>query len=854
MGWVFYASVGLLIALIILFAVLYALKKTDGPPDSTPCKEQADCETFELCKDGFCIVPECKESVDCDMIYNHELCIDNECVAQESPNQCNTNEDCGDPELRCDTELHQCVVVQCGPNTTRQCESFRDWCDELHGECYEPECGRGPHVPVIDADHTFCESTPGCDGEMGCVCLRGRCEEPECRTSDDCDDDLQCDLDTYECAHIVCNSTDIPCHDPEYSFCLIGPGNTNGICTYSECKNNTDCVTCHEGEKECCNICVDEKCIPADCGLDCTPVHKGSLSGGCPLHKICISNLCIDTEECAIAADCTASGAQCLHGYCHYVDCTDSILCSDQNTVCIDGTCTEKGCTTPGIVTEKIDENGETYYTGCNENYQVVEAACNPDPLLPPQCVEGTCDHDTFQCDIGECGAHGECDDGQHCVKKKDGTTFCTRNNCEIYDDESDNCHDPEKFWCPRDEEGQGTMCEEYTCKDYGPQNCKNGDVCDPVVRKCVNPHCNVPGVPSKVCPTGFMCYYQLCEVSEECGPGTATPYKCPDSEHVCTKTTDNPPKYLCHDSCSNDPASDRACHDEYFCVEGRCERKDCDVDDDCAPYTVTIGEDEFDEQLSSHCINHICEVVGCIDDEECNDKWSAADQLKWKCLANGTCEHVKCTSNADCTDPSHKICDTVEGHCRHGCLADSDCTAPSHRCDSVTNECIERDCYPGKSCPKDSVCSYQFIYGCPLKSACNSRGECVKVGPKDHKMIMTPGPGHWEKGKHDDHMYLSFKKTDNLEIYESDHKITWNTSDSCAEKCSADPNCISALLQIDYKYSGHGTTLHCHFRKTDKLLHEGDIQYDSKRARYSTGYENRLQFELWTKKFITDK
>jgi hypothetical protein len=277
-------------------------------------------------------------------------------------------------------------------------------------------------------------------------------------------------------------------------------------------------------------------------------------------------------------------------------------------------------------------------------------------------------------------------------------------------------------------------------------------------------------------------------------------------------------------------------------------------VDDDCDPYIGAAVIGEMDQQLSAHCINHICEVVGCIDDEECNDKWSAADQLKWKCLANGTCEHVKCTSNADCTDPSHKICDTVEGHCRHGCLADSDCTAPSHRCDSVTNECIERDCYPGKSCPKDSVCSYQFIYGCPLKSACNSRGECVKVGPKDHKMIMTPGPGHWEKGKHDDHMYLSFKKTDNLEIYESDHKITWNTSDSCAEKCSADPNCISALLQIDYKYSGHGTTLHCHFRKTDKLLHEGDIQYDSKRARYSTGYENRLQFELWTKKFITDK
>jgi hypothetical protein len=564
--------------------------------------------------------------------------------------------------------------------------------------------------------------------------------------------------------------------------------------------------------------------------------------------------MCIPATPCDKDTSNCPPNSSCINHHCHEAQCSDTHACTDPNFFCDKRDnkflCEKKNCTTPGNITEEIDnETGEKYKVGCDIYYQKILDPCDDnDPDLA--CVEGTCDSDTFECNIGPCDSNDECGPNQHCVTGGNAS-FCTQNNCETYGD-GDNCHNPDKYWC---EEG---ACVSYNCTYYTDPACAPGSTCEAETRKCVPLQCNftdASGTP-RTCSTGYVCDNdsKLCFAAETCNPD----YTCPDQTHVCTKTADNPPKYLCHETCSDDPADIRACHpsDKYDCEKGRCLWRNCKEDKDCHALDPTDPSIE-DLQLSVHCIDYECEAVGCIDEEECNDKWSGHDgHVFWMCK-DGNCEAADCLSDTDCTG-SHPFCDTTTKKCRAGCSKDEDCPKIGevpHRCDTEFHNCEPKDCYPGKACEIGSVCSHQFIYGCPLKEACNSRGECVVVGPKDHEMIITPLPGHWAAGKHDTNKYLSFKLTHNLDVYKT-LSVNWN---QCEKECSADDDCISALHQIDKHCTTKacnqydGNSLHCHLRKTDKLLNEGDIQYDSRNPRSSSGYQNRLQFELITKKFITD-
>lgn len=204
-------------------------------PDCIPCTENRDCV---------------------DDLGFQSFCSGGRCFAQPGRTSCTQDFNCSEGE-RCDRTEFFCVPASgacsyCGPDFPELCCQTGQLCDSVSGQCIEVgerECeeatvaddcrlgelcdplGRcvqcitssncGPNT-VCNEGTGLCESTIGVcadndDCDDGFVCVRNRCEVPECRQDFDCSDSRElCNPLEYVCVlpPASCNEDDEPNNTP----------------------------------------------------------------------------------------------------------------------------------------------------------------------------------------------------------------------------------------------------------------------------------------------------------------------------------------------------------------------------------------------------------------------------------------------------------------------------------------------------------------------------------------------------------------------------------------------------------------------------------------------------------------
>ena len=410
------------------------------------CDDGLYCNGVETCVGMACqpgTPPDCDDAVDCtddscnevtdgcDHTANHALCDDGL--------YCNGSETCD-------------VAVGCLPGTTIDCgdgvSCTDDSCNEATDGC--------DHI-VNDAhcdDGLWCTGVETCDAISDC--------QPG--TPLDCDDEIDCTIDTCNEVTHMCASTadDALCDDGlwcngaevclERDGCQLGAPRTcdDGVtCTIDSCNETTD--TCDHTPDD--GACDDdlwcngtEYCDPeVDCqfsatpacsdGIDCTIDVCDELSDTCsyvPSDGYCDDgNLCNGTETCDILGGCQSGSPLvcddddlCTTDSCapatgcvfDPIDCSDDLLCTED--ICTDGVCSHPPVTCPG---EQLCDPTDGVCKEC-----LGDQHCPDDGLWctgTEVCVEGACTHEDEPCDPAQqcveaqqtclngipCTTHSEC-------------------------------------------------------------------------------------------------------------------------------------------------------------------------------------------------------------------------------------------------------------------------------------------------------------------------------------------------------------------------------------------------------------------------------------------------------------
>jgi Cys-rich repeat protein len=131
------------------------------------------------------------------------------------------------------------------------------------------------------------------------------------------------------------------------------------------------------------------------------------------------------------------------------------------------------------------------------------------------------------------------------------------------------------------------------------------------------------------------------------------------------------------HCDLANDTAANR-------CVE-------CNVDTDCAPGEVCIGEP-----------SHNC-IPSCANNPRCPPRAGICDPIRKVCLG--------CTSSSQCG--TGQVCDPLTGRCGE-CISNANCLMPDlRRCDLTLDRCVQclgtPDCPPHEVCTQFGICKLTY-------------------------------------------------------------------------------------------------------------------------------------------------
>jgi len=382
----------------------------------------------------------------------------------------------------------------------------------------------------------------------------------------------------------------------------------------------------------------------------------------------------------------------------------------------------------------------------------VLATGCPPPPVA---CDSNTdCDNGTF-CDGAETCVDGACANGDDpCTGD---TPFCDEDANECVECNSDDDCDP------------ADECTDAVCNDDGTCGTETGcdapDACtDP---SCVDGECSEESAcdpATEVCLASGECAETCtepadCDDSNDCTIDTCTSDVCLhtavdcDDDDPCTTDTCVPASGCAHaDKC---PAGQACDPDTGDCLDQECtEDADCDDDDPCT--TDTCNEDDVceNEENTGACDDDdLCTTNDTCADGECAGTQVQCAQGQTCNPANGNCEEIVCSSNADCDDGFSCTDDTcsagtcvytaINARCNDGLfctgtgnpdlcdpfnedanaagcvLVPHTCVNPAPVCDEATDACVacttDAQCADTFSCTTNTCaagsCAIQFVH-----------------------------------------------------------------------------------------------------------------------------------------------
>jgi len=471
------------------------------------CDDGLFCNGAETCDAGTCVSgtpPDCNDGIDCTVDTCDEA--NDNCVSTPDDAVCDDGDvcngietcdfifdcqagtplDCNDGEL-CTTD--SCDAVTGCSNVPVDCPAGQE-CNSADGQCYLiPEC----------TDDAQCDNGFFCDGVE--ICDAGTCISG---TPPDCDDGVNCTVDTCDETNDVCVNT------PDDAVCDDG-----SVCTGTEtCDPINDCqagtpLDCDDGD-----LCTTDSC-DALTGCANVPVD-------CPAGQECNSA----DGQCYPIPQCT-DDAQCDNGFfCDGAEICDAGTCvSGTPPDCDDGVnCTVDTCDETNDVCVNTPDD-----TSCDDN-DVCTGTETCDPIndcqagTPLDCDDGDlCTIDSCDSLTGCANVPVDCPAGQEC-NSADGQCYpipgCTD------DADCDN-----GFFCDGAE-----ICDAGTCVSGTPPDCDDGvnctvDTCDETNDVCVNTpddlSCSVDGL--------FCTGQEVCDPSSGC---VSTGDTCPEGT-TCNEDTD---------------------------------------------------------------------------------------------------------------------------------------------------------------------------------------------------------------------------------------------------------------------------------------------------------------------------
>ncbi len=685
------------------------------------CGGDEDCDEGQACRDGACVQLECQNDNDC---LPTEFCDFNQgedggrCRLGCRPDGCDAGQ-------YCDLEARVCFEGCRGSEDCPEGES----CDLIDTEaglrqrCVPPPCLDDQEC----ADNEYC----GIDRATNqLTCLEG------CRTEpDNCDEGERCDADGRTCLPTGCLA-DEDCGDARVC--------DNGVC-YSGCRSDDACQgdnACLPGDQCGCagfedcaggEACFQGRCAPSclednDCapGLICHPgqqvcVPPCAQNADCEvpgqnlvcdqLQGLCIEAPCAGDEDCAPGEYCDSDAALCEVG-CRVGDCPQGERCDVDVRVCVAGCRDDLDCA-PGFY--------------CDGQGDCVEGCRNDDECAPGlQCLDLD---GRFQCAAPPCADDNECGGDQFCGPDPNSPRDVCLDGCRV---EPDNC--PEGQIC----DPMARQCVQELCQ--GDQDCGPDQFCDLDTGLCVGVDC----VNDLDCPA-----QQFCDTDQfppacvdgcrlgECPQGQA----CSPLNRVCVEVgclddgdCDNgefcavDPQTLetsCQAGCQVDPDS---CPGDQICnvLLRVCQAFICPDDDACGPGRI--------------CTDQVCDA-GCRDDADCPDNRSCDQQTNTcGCNDNNDCAPGLICDGGQCAQPCAgfidcqfgDICDTNTGLCVEGCRDVEDCGGEFSglECDPLLNQCVGRACSNDDQCEPFQFCDTGLLSPrctegcrvglCPFGQTCN--------------------------------------------------------------------------------------------------------------------------------------
>ncbi len=749
------------------------------------CDNGLDCDGAEICDtelgcvDGIAV--NCNDDVGCTRDSCQESALGPNCVNEPFDSDCSDGQYCNGQET-CDP------VRDCQDGESIVCTDgvacTVDECDEEQDQCtYTPDDG------LCTEDPGVCRTLVGCDPDDGCmfanrpdgetcdvnpeepeICQNGVCV-PGCQAAEDCDDGIECTLNTCVdnwCVFVPQNEL---CQDDSYcngaevcsavSGCIAGSEpdcDDELVCTRDQCNEAIDGCE-HIPENSWCNdglycngveICDpqdvehDENgCVPGtaivceDDGIDCTEEECSEDSHAC--EHIANDELCSDNQFCTGVEIChPVDGCQpgALPNCSDDVDCTvDS--CDSQSDSCVheasDALCSDNVFCN-GV--EICDEQ-----TGCQDG---------PDPSCEDgvDCTVDRCDTESDTCanepddsacdDLDYCTGVETCDVSQGCVSGTavtcDDGFSCTTDTCST---ELARCvYTPENSACDNDAYCDGVE----TCDPENPGHDDNGcvpgtDVVCEDAFTCTQDRCDEDTDQCAFDPVDANCANAFyCDGAETCDPQNpaaaadgCVPGTDPcDDGFACTADSCDEPT----DVCTNTP-QDSACDDTLYCTGAEsCDPQNGSADEfgcvagtppDCADGIACTVDDCSNE--SSSC-THTPDDSACADEFYCNGVEICDAQTGCQDGPDPDCSDAfSCT--VDSCDEANDECvhEPVNSSCDDGvyCNGDEVC--------STTQGCvtIQRNCSDGVDCTEDScVENEQRCEHTPQDSECDDDNPCT--------------------------------------------------------------------------------------------------------------------------------
>ena len=713
--------------------------------NQTPCSDDGNSCTNDVCIDGRCEHPAVTDGTACDdgnLCTQTDTCVKGVCVGSNFK-VCQVEDPCRDAG-GCDPATGTCSLdklpegAPCDDNNActlsdfcrnNTCTGENEVVCDPPRECFEAgvcdtSTGQCDYNPVEDG-------TPCNDGNLCTLidtCNMGICTGSSlkaCPPPGQCELPSTCNPETGECP-VQWKDNDVPCDDGDpctlNSSCQDGvcegfnPKCNDGIeCTDDVCNLQGDCSypvkagwcliagVCWEvGAVDPSNQCMI--CDPASSKTAWTKANGRSCDDGdlCTFEDTCNNGFCQgQSYTCQVEDECVISTACDGLGGCQEVKRDDGTPCTDDGDICTLDQCVGGRCTHPTAPDGHPCDDDNL----CTQTDTCIDGVCvgsNPKEcqVEDPCRDSGACNPATGLCDLAALPEGAPCDDGNACTQND----YCRNSTCTgenpVICTASDQCHlagtcNPVTGKCTNPKVQDGTACNDDNL-------CTQTDTCVDGVCQGGNPVvCDEPGE---------------CELQSTCDPTTGT---CP--------VRFKPDNTLCDDQ---DP-----CSAEARCTAGVCQQtKPTCIDN------LSCTEDV--------CNNGVCSfpvIAGkCLIDGSCWDSGEAnpfnpclacdpaTDDLAWSHVNGIPCDDGNiCTLGDTCMDG---VCQGVQDDCDDGNVCTTDhCIPDLGGCVHTANR---EPCDDGDPCTINDKCSAKVCVGTPYSCPpveCMAQAVCDGVGGCDY-------------------------------------------------------------------------------------------------------------------------